>query len=69
MFVSGCFDRPDSALSITDEDEKNLVLANWVLSKVTGVSRSDYDPIDPGLLAMLRTGQYMNEPDGRSSQV
>lgn len=44
--VSGCFDRPEHLLLIKNEDEKNLALANWTLSRITGVSRSDYDAID-----------------------
>ena|SRR5258708_6934355 len=62
--VSGCFDRPELILSIADEGEKNLVLSNWILSKVTGVYRSDLDPIDSDLFAMLRSGQYRNERTG-----
>jgi len=62
--VSGCFDRPKHARFISDEDEKKLVLSNWILSKITGIYRSDLDPIEPSLFAMLRSGQYRNERTG-----
>jgi hypothetical protein len=62
--VSGCFDRPGHLESISDSHQRNLALGNWVLSTITGVVRTDSDPIDPNLAAMLRSGQYMNERTG-----
>jgi hypothetical protein len=40
------------------ENVKNLLLCNWILSVITGMSRSDYDPIDEDELALLRSGRY-----------
>lgn len=64
--VSGCYDKPEQALSITNSAERNLVLANWVISTITGLYRSDYDPIEPELLAILRRGLYKNESTGET---
>ena len=64
--VSGCFDKPDYAAHITDDRERNLVLSNWILSKITGIKRSDYDSIKPDLLAILLSGKYRN---GRTGEV
>jgi hypothetical protein len=58
QIVSGCFDRPYHVKAISEENVKNLFLCNWILSVVTGVSRSDYDPIDEDELALLRSGRY-----------
>jgi len=62
--VSGCFDKPDHAIRITDESEKQFVLSNWILSAITGVARSDYQAIEPDLIEMLSTGEYRNEKTG-----
>lgn len=64
QIVSGCYDRPEHALFIQDENEKHLVLTNWVLSRITGAYRADYDPVEPDLFKMLRRGEYKNEATG-----
>jgi hypothetical protein len=64
VFVSGCRARPELVFSISNENERHLVLSNWVLSQIMGVDRSDYDPIEPSLFAMLRSGQYRNDQTG-----
>lgn len=62
--VSGCFDRPEPMQLIQDSSERSLALANWALSRIMGIERFDYDPIEPELFAMLRSGQYRNESTG-----
>jgi len=62
--TSGCFDRPGAIHAIMDQKEKNLAVANWVLSKITGVDRSTYEPIEPGLVGLLRSGEYRDAVTG-----
>jgi hypothetical protein len=65
QIVSGCFDRPDHTLTIESESERTVALSNWALSLITGASRSDYDPIAPAELAMLRAGVYRDAATGQ----
>jgi hypothetical protein len=62
--VSGCFDPPGHAAFIADEREKNLIVANWVASTVTGAVRDDNDPIEPHLFEILDSGRYVDEATG-----
>src|ERR1043165_6122799 len=62
--VSGCFDRPNHLQFIRADDERTLGVANWALSVIVGVGRSDAEPIDPTLMAVLHSGHYRNEQDG-----
>jgi hypothetical protein len=64
--VSGCYDRPAHVREIEDLPQRNLVLANWVISTITGEYRSDFALIDSSLFAMLRSGQYI---DGATREV
>jgi hypothetical protein len=66
QIVSGCFDRPEHIQSIEEENVKNLVLCNWILSFVTGTIRSDYDPIEDEELTMLREGRYRMAETGET---
>ena len=61
--VSGCFDRPKRAGLVKDEDARYLLLANWVLSVVSGTPRSDADPINVREYDALRGGRFIG-PDG-----
>jgi hypothetical protein len=64
VIVSGCFDKPDHAKQIRDDSERNVVLANWILSIVTGEARYDYDVIEPEEARILAKGRYMNPSTG-----
>ena len=66
QIISGCFDRPPHTADIQDEDQKNYVLSNWVLSEITGTSRSDYEIIEPQEFEMLQSGQYVNARTGET---
>ena len=63
--VSGCFDRPEHARLVEDEDARYLLLANWVLSVVSGTLRSDTDPIGVMEYDALRNGRFF----GRDGEV
>jgi hypothetical protein len=58
QIVSGCFDRPDHVKSAEEENLKNLFLCNWILSFITGATRSRYAAIEDEDLALLRAGRY-----------
>jgi len=63
QIVSGCFDRPGHASLIADEEERKVVLTNWVLSVVSGIPREDYDPVLPEEYEALKRGE-VRAPDG-----
>ena len=60
QIFSGCFDRPEPIKAISDKNEKNLALANWVLSEITGAERSIDQPIESELVELLRSGSHTN---------
>jgi hypothetical protein len=64
QIVSGCFDRPAYVLSIINDNQKNLVLANWVISRITGITRDDHAPLERELSAMLAGSRYRNDETG-----
>ena len=64
QIVSGCFDRPARVRTISDNNERNVALANWALSQIVGVTRSDDAPLGDRFCAMLATGHHRNEETG-----
>lgn len=62
--VSGCFDRPAHVGFVLDKNERNLVVANWVVSMISDTAREEHDPIDSDVLAMLASGQFLNPTTG-----
>jgi hypothetical protein len=64
--VSGCYDRPEPVAAISDKRERNLALANWVLSRITGIARPIDEAIEASLVELLRSGSYT---DPQTDQV
>jgi hypothetical protein len=56
--VSGCFDKPSQVRQGKSEDEKNLIVANWSLSMITGISRPLLQSLDNEDLQVLQSGEY-----------
>jgi hypothetical protein len=64
QIVSGCYDPPEHAALIKDEERRTLVVANWAVSMITGIGRQDDDAFDFDLFEMLMSGRYKDEATG-----
>ena len=62
--VSGCFDRPQRVRLMRGTSAGRLALANWVISKITGITRPHDSDLDDGVIGMLISGRYENEQTG-----
>ena len=56
--VVGCFDRPVRIMVLRNKEQRDNAVANWVLSRVTGVERSFDQELAPDDLWILRQGEY-----------
>ena len=56
--VSGCFDRPSEARQAATKSESDLIVANWSLSIITGVSRPFSQTLEDDDVQLLQSGEY-----------
>jgi hypothetical protein len=56
--VSGCFDKPLQARHAESKGEADLIVANWSLSMITGVSRPFLQSLGDEDLQLLQSGEY-----------
>ncbi len=59
--VVGCFDKPDSVMRIKNADRRTAAVANWVLSRVIGITRKPDQEISPDEHVILRASEYSNK--------
>ena len=61
QIVSGCLDRPQRVRQMRGTPAGRLALANWVISKVTGITRPDDSDLESAAVEMLLSGKYEND--------
>jgi hypothetical protein len=59
--ISGCFSIPANIIQVREDQERSIVLSNWVLSMLTGADRSPYANISPADFLMLSSGEFTTE--------
>jgi hypothetical protein len=57
--VGGCLDLPTTVAIITDDYERHLAAANWILTTLTGVGRNFDTPLDDESLRVLSLGEFV----------
>ena len=64
--VVGCFDIPARVSRMTVAHARQNAIENWALSRITGVNRSDSQPISYQERQILRTGEYVHPGTGHA---
>jgi hypothetical protein len=62
--VVGCFDQPVSVMQMQSVKAKSNALANWILTRVTGIARNDSQEISGDDFDILTSGRYVHPKTG-----
>jgi hypothetical protein len=64
LIAAGCFDQPVSIMQIPNVTTKSNALANWILTRVTGVPRNASQEITENDFEILTAGAtYIRRPE------
>lgn len=62
--IGGCLNPPSAVTRLTNADERNLAMANWVLTALTGVQRARAETIWQEEISLLYAGEYVTPTGG-----